>query len=184
MQTFVALLRGVNVGGHNRVPMAELRTGLARRGMHQVRTYIASGNIVLGAPEGADASGIADVVQSAITEDFAVTCSVLVRTAEEIRRIAATIPDHWSNAGDQRTDVLYLFPDVDQPDVLDRLPAVDGVDEARYTPGAVLWRMHRPLYSRSGLPRIIGTPLYARVTVRNVNTARTLAAMVTPEHPS
>ena len=54
MSSYVALLRGINVGGHNRVPMAELRAGLAGLGYSDVRTHLQSGNVVFRAPMAAD----------------------------------------------------------------------------------------------------------------------------------
>jgi uncharacterized protein (DUF1697 family) len=177
----VALLRGINVGGRNKVPMAQLRNGLAARGLADVRTYIASGNVVARTSDGPDVRArVADLVTSAIAEDYGFPCSVLVLLGADVQRIAAAIPDTWVNDDTRKADVLYLFDDVDSPDVMDQLPLVAGVDEAQYSPGAVVWTVTRQLQSRSGMVRLVGTPLYRRLTVRNVRTARTLAAMVAP----
>ena len=178
---FVALLRGINVGGRNKVPMADLRRGLTARGLADVRTYIASGNVLATVPDGPEApQRVADLVAATIHEDFGFTCSVLVRRGEQVRRIAAAIPPDWDNTDTRKADVLYLFDDVDSPEVLERLPLVAGVDDARYTPGAVIWTVTRAQQPRSGMVRIVGTALYPRITIRNVRTARTLAAMVAP----
>ena len=179
--TFVALLRGINVGGHNRVPMAELRAALQSRGFHRVRTYIASGNVILTAPDDPDArERIADEVAATIRDEFAVACSVLVRRSDQIVSIAAAIPESWADDPTLRADVIYLFDDVDSPEVLAGLPLRDGIDTAHYTPGAVLWSVPRDRLTRSGMTRIIGTPLYPRITVRNARTARTLATLSAP----
>lgn len=177
----VALLRGINVGGANRLPMADLRRTLEGLGYSEVRTYIASGNVVLGA-DPAPVRDVADRIAAAVERELGVSCGVLVRAGADIQSIARAIPEHWSNGSQARSDVLYLFDAVDTPDVLARMPAVAGVDEVRYVPGAVLWSVDRARATRSGLVRIVGTELYRQVTVRNVNTARRLAAMVA-EHP-
>jgi uncharacterized protein (DUF1697 family) len=178
---FVALLRGINVGGRNKVPMADLRRGLAGRGLVDVRTHIASGNVVALAPDRPEARDqVAAAVTATIAEDFGFDCSVLVRRGTEIQRIAEAIPEEWVNDGTRKADVLFLFDDVDSPDILERLPLVPDVDTAHYTPGAVLWSVTRAQQPRSGMPAIIGTPLYQRLTIRNVNTTRTLASMVGP----
>jgi uncharacterized protein (DUF1697 family) len=177
----VALMRGINVGGRNKVPMAQLRSGLAARGLADVRTYIASGNVIARTSDGPDVrERVSTLVAATIAEDFGFDCSVLVLRGADVRRIADAIPPTWVNDDTAKSDVLYLFQDVDSPDVLDELPLVPDVDQARYTPGAVLWTVPRVLQSRSGMTSIIGTPLYRRLTVRNVRTARTLAAMVAP----
>jgi uncharacterized protein (DUF1697 family) len=171
----------VNVGGNNRLPMAELRRALAAEGFTDVRTHIASGNVLLGS-DGGDTDEATQRIAGVIEAEFGFTCSVLVRSGDDITRIARAIPEHWSNGPDRRSDVLYLFTAVDSPAILERLPAVTGVDEVAYVPGAVLWSIERRNATRSGLVRIVGTDLYRQVTVRNVNTARTLAALVA-EHP-
>ena len=174
-------MRGINVGGRNKVPMAQLRDCLAARGLVDVRTYIASGNVVARASDGPDLRDrVSAVVTTAVAEDFGVDCSVLVLRGADVQRIAAEIPPTWVNDESAKSDVLYLFDDVDSPDVLDQLPLVPDVDEARYTPGAILWTVPRALQPRSGMTSIVGTPLYRRLTIRNVRTARTLAAMVAP----
>ena len=178
LATWVVLLRGINVGGRNRVPMAELRAGLSRRGLTDVRTYIASGNIVLRAADGPDARPrVAGLVEQAVTEDFGVRSSALVRPGADVRRIAAAIPTDWVDDADRRCDVLFLFDDVDAPEVLDSLPLVAGVDTAHYTPGAVLWSVPRDRLTRTGMTRIVGTSLYPRLTIRNIRTTRTLAEL-------
>jgi uncharacterized protein (DUF1697 family) len=179
--SFVALLRGINVGGRNKVPMAELRRGLAARGLADVRTYIASGNVIAAAPDGPQApQRVADIVSATIAEDFGFACSVLVRRGEQMQRIAGAIPPDWDNTEAHKSDVLYLFDDVDSPEVLAQLPLVADVDDALYTPGAVIWTVSRALQPRSGMVRIVGTPLYSRLTIRNVRTARTLATLAAP----
>lgn len=180
----VALLRGINVGGRNKVTMAELRAGLSARGLTGVRTFIASGNVVVDAPGVADPVGyVQEVVARTIAEDFGFACSVLVRTAPEIRRIAEAIPPEWDDPA-QRGNVLYLFPAVDRPEVLEDLVVVPGVDVGLYVPGAVLWCTPRTLLTRSGLVRFVGMPLYPQVTIRNTRTAKSLAALVTPTSPA
>jgi uncharacterized protein (DUF1697 family) len=77
-----------------------------------------------------------------------------------------------------RCDVLYLWEDVDRPSVLDGLDFKPEIEQVLYTPGAVIWRIDRKDVTRSRLSKIIGTPLYKRVTIRNCNTARKLAELV------
>lgn len=185
-EPFVALLRGINVGGHNRVPMAELRAALSARGLADVRTYIASGNVIALVPPGRNArQRLTDLVAETVTNEFDVTVAVLVRSGAQIQAIAAALPEEWLTDTGMRVEVLYLFDDIDDPGVLDELPLREGVDQSLYTPGAVLWAIRREEVTRSGLGRIIGGPLYSRMTGRNGRTARALAAMVadSPDGP-
>jgi uncharacterized protein (DUF1697 family) len=133
----------------------------------------------MAAPGAADAPArLAALVASVVNAQFDVSCSVLVKTGAQIQAIADALPAQWVGGDGLRVEVLYLFEDVDEPEILDRLPARSGVDQVLYTPGAVLWAIPRGQQNRSGLGRIIGGPIYRRTTGRNARTARTLAAMV------
>jgi uncharacterized protein (DUF1697 family) len=67
-----------------------------------------------------------------------------------------------------------LWKELDERGILDRLPIKPGIDELRYTPGAVVWRVDRENVGRSQMNRIVGTPLYKKITMRSANTMRKL----------
>ncbi len=90
---WVVLLRGINVGGANRLAMAELRATLAAEGMTELQTYVQSGNVVFAHPCN-DADEIAALVAAAIERRHRLTVPVVVRTGAEMGRIAAMHPDH------------------------------------------------------------------------------------------
>ncbi len=86
MQTYIVLLKGINVGGHKKVPMAELRELLTKTGFINVQTYIQSGNVILQSPQD-DLQDIEETIQSAILNHFGFEVSVLVKTRENLKRI-------------------------------------------------------------------------------------------------
>ena len=86
MPTHVALLRGINVGGHNRVPMPELRTLMTELGHTDVATYIQSGNAVFTSDE-ADTIKLADELRQAIADQLSVDCGVVVITQAELQQV-------------------------------------------------------------------------------------------------
>lgn len=172
----VALLRGVNVGGRNKVPMANLRHVLGSNGFLDVTTYIASGNIVFRHPD-PDAQRLAADVERLISEHLGVTCRALVLSASRAREIAAAIPPHWENGPDLKADVVYLLDGADPRAVADALRPRPGVDTVVTTPGALLWMVPRASVNRTALRNIVGSPWYERVTIRNVNTARQVAKL-------
>lgn len=90
MTRYVALLRGVNVGGHRKVPMAGLRSALSDAGATDVRTYVQSGNAAFDSPLPPD--GVADLVQSAVQACSGVVPDVVVRTRAEVAGVVARNP--------------------------------------------------------------------------------------------
>ena len=172
----LALLRGINVGGNNTVAMASLRETFVRAGSENVRTYINSGNVVFDDARARD--HLTEVLEIAIADDFGLQLKVLLRDIESVRSVVAAIPDTWTTDKEMRTNVIFLWDHVDSPDVVDQLPAREGVDDIEYTPGAILWRADRDKMTRSGMGRMIGTDLYAGMTMRTSNTVLKLAAMM------
>lgn len=91
MTRFVILLRGINVGGHNRLPMADLRDALTAAGLAKVRTYIQSGNVVADAPA-RDPEAVAARVRSVIARDFALDIPAIALTAAGFTELADANP--------------------------------------------------------------------------------------------
>ena len=91
MSTYIALLKGINVGGHKKVPMAELREMLSKSGFENVRTYIQSGNVILQSSEKSNQK-IEKTVKEAITNYFGFEVSVLVKTRQDLQRIFNNSP--------------------------------------------------------------------------------------------
>lgn len=125
----VALLRAVNVGGRNRIAMADLRELLEGLGYGEVRTHLQSGNAVFTASGGASAERLAGEIEDALAEKVGLTVKVLVRTRSELERAIAANPlldvaeDHarllvtfLSHAPDPET-LAALAPAEFEPDV-------------------------------------------------------------------
>lgn len=174
---YVALLRGINVGGKNKVDMKQLKQAFEEAGMSSVLTYINSGNILF-----ADSSHskvqLAPLLEQVIYSHFDLQIKVLVYDENEFRKIAESVPEDWSNDQQKKSDVLFLWEDVDKETVLDQLTAKPEIDRVQYVPGAILWSVDKDKVTRSGLLKIVGSELYQRVTVRNVNTVRKILGLL------
>lgn len=174
---YVALLRGINIGGRNKVDMKKLKNVFEEAGMSSVVTYINSGNIVFGARDYSKGQ-LAPILEEAIHRHFGLEIRTLIYSSEEFREIEQAIPENWSNGAEMKSDVLFLWKDVDKETVLDHLTIKAGIDRVSYVPGAILWSVDRSDVTKSGLMKIVGSALYRRVTVRNVNTVRKIAALL------
>lgn len=177
---YVVLVRGINVGGNNRVPKAEFKQVLESLGFADVSIYLNSGNAVFsstGKPKAAD-------VQAALEKHFGFTIPTLVLPANKIKAIAAAIPADWTNdkpqpdKSGQKSDVLYLFDDVNSPDILEKIRHKPEIETMKYVDGAVIANVTRLNQGKGSLQKLIGTKLYSSVTIRNINTAKKLAELV------
>jgi uncharacterized protein (DUF1697 family) len=173
---YIALLRGVNVGGNSMVSMATLKACFEQLGFKDIKTYINSGNVIFSTKQEAT-DVLAGRIETALDQVFDPGIRVLVKTREELQRLAADVPTVWVNDADMRCDVMLLWPAIDKPSVLQKLPIKPEIEDIKYLSGAVLWRIDRPLVTKSRMNRIIGTPLYKQITIRNVSTVRKLVAL-------
>ena len=192
MTTFVALLRAVNVGGQNRIPMAELRQRLSATGLADVRTYVQSGNVLFGAP-GDDPREQAAVVHDVIEHDFGCDVRVLVLTRNDLARVSAGNPFLHAGADEKYLHATFLFEPVAASAFAElKLPVREGEQAALMGAGdggpaeddALAGRvvyLHLPQgYGRSKLSnpwfeRVLKTP----ATTRNWRTVLTLTELST-----
>jgi uncharacterized protein (DUF1697 family) len=171
--TYVAFLRGVNVGGKGIVSMASIKEALIALGLSDVRTYINSGNVIFST-RASDVQRLAARIEKALEQHTGMAIKMLVMDHKTLQRMVDSIPPNWIDDKTMRTYVLLLWKELDDRTILDRLPIKPGVDELRYTPGAVVWRVDRENVGRSHMNRIVGTPLYKKITIRSANTMRKL----------
>jgi len=174
----VALLRGVNVGGKNKVNMKELKATFEDAGMTSVRTYINSGNAIF-TTAGRRQLRLADTLEDAIARRFGFRIDLLVRDLKNMRAVVKAIPPGWKNDDTTKCDVMFLWDAVARPSILKQLQVKPDIDDVRYAAGAIIWRADRNGLTRSGMMKLVGTDLYKQMTIRNVNTTRRLLELMT-----
>ena len=128
MATHVALLRGINVGGRNKVPMADLREVVTSLGHTGVTTYIQSGNVLFTAA-GTSTSELAASLESAIGAAFGIWASVVVLTREELAKVLSDNP-YSDEANPKLVHVVFLSSAPSQ-DLLDRITAAESAAAAK-----------------------------------------------------
>src|ERR1700687_5994844 len=170
---YVAFLRGVNVGGKGIVSMAAIKEALIALGLSDVRTYINSGNVIFST-RASDAHQLTATIEKALEHHTGMAIKVLLMDHKTLTKMVDAIPRNWVDDKTMRTYVLLLWKELDDRGILDRLPVKPGVDELRYTPGGVVWRVDRENVGRSQMNRIVGTALYKKITIRSANTMRKL----------
>ncbi len=171
---YVALMRGINVGGKNKVEMRRLKAVLEQLGFSNVRTYINSGNVIFSDTSYENIDKMTKAIEKKIETEFGFYVKTLVKDFDAISAIAAELPDNWVNDKTMKCDVMFLWENYANVKVLDQLIIKPGLDEVKYVAGAVIWRVDRPNVTRSGLMKLVGTDLYKHMTIRNCNTVRKL----------
>src|SRR5216110_2451509 len=171
MARYVALLRGINVGGNNLIKMTALKACFEEQGFGDVATFIQSGNVLFSSRGRAAASTMARKIEAALSAAFDYRATVVVRSHAEMRAIVARAPTGFGTDPDRyRYDVIYLMPPLTAAAALKIVPINPAVDQARAGAGVLYyWRLIAQA-SRSRLSKIVATPIYKNVTIRNWNT--------------
>ncbi len=169
--SYLGLLRGINVGGKNKVPMAGLRSCLDELGCTRVQTYIASGNVIFASPR--SAADLTADLQRALPARFALDddlVPVLILSHAELRNVVHGAPEGFGHEpGRYHCDAVFLI-DLSPDEALTVFNPRDGVDR--------IWPGDRVIYSqrlsaertKSRLSAIISSPLYRQMTIRSWST--------------
>lgn len=173
---YVGLLRGVNVGGKAKVEMPKLKRVFESLGYTEVKTYINSGNVIFSANT-ADIELLKNDIEAEIQKDFGFAVSVLIRTADQIIATANALPKDWLNNSQMKCDVMFLWDEIDNPNIMQKIAINQEIEDVLYLPGILIWRIDRQHVTRGGGIKLIKTDLYKYMTVRNCNTVRKLAEL-------
>jgi uncharacterized protein (DUF1697 family) len=179
MNTYIILLRGINVGGKNKVSMATLRKCLEELGFSDVSTYIASGNVILKSDKSADK--IKAQVEKALPENFkldAELISVLVLTHRQFKAVVDKKPDGFGEQPEKyHSDVIFLI-DITPKQALPVFAPREGVDQIWPGDGVIYSQRLSAQRTKSRLGKIVGTPAYKSMTIRSWNTTTKLLKLL------
>jgi uncharacterized protein (DUF1697 family) len=179
MARFVALLRGINVGGKNAVPMPALKACFEDAGFDDVTTYIQSGNVVFDTPSSSQTE-LTRSIEGMLRKTFAhYDASVVLRSRSQMRSIVDRAPKGFgAEPTNYRYDVVFLKAPLTAKTASKDVPIKEGVD--RLWPGTGVLYSSR-LISRatqSRFSRIVSLPTYQQMTIRNWNTTTKLMALL------
>jgi uncharacterized protein (DUF1697 family) len=171
MKSYLILLRGINVGGKNKVPMADLRKCLEALGFSDVSTYIASGNVILKSDKSAEK--IKALIEKALPESFKLDSElikVLVLTRKELQAVIDKKPEGFGEEPEKyHSDAIFLM-DVDAAQVMPVFKPREGVDKVWKGDGVIYSQRLSSQRTKSRLGQIVGTPDYKSMTIRSWST--------------
>lgn len=166
---YVALLRGVNVGGNNKVSMAELVTAMTADGFGNVKSYINSGNVLFDAEE---PEGLAQKVADTIKKHFELDIEVVVFDRDHWQQIIDEAPDNWGQDPEWKHNLLIMIPPYIMNKVIREIGSLKpGIETLVPGRGVLYQSMSRELFGKTTTGKLASSPVYKKMTVRNYNTA-------------
>ncbi|MFZ0389362.1 MAG: DUF1697 domain-containing protein [Calditrichia bacterium] len=176
MPTYIALLRGINIGGHNKLPMADLKKLLREFGLKRIRTYIQSGNVVFDSEE-TDKPGLAEKIRVAVNQKHHFAPQVMLLSREELSRAISANPYPEAEEAPKSVHLYFLSAKPENPD-LEKLEKLKRSSEHFALQGRVFYLQAPEGIGRSKLAAAVEKALGVPVTARNWRTVRKLEEMV------
>ena len=177
MGVYVALLRGINVGGKNLIKMPALKECFEAGGFDDVGTYIQSGNVLFRA------SGSGRVLETRIEKMLASTFDykpvVVVRSRAQMRSIVDDAPKGFGTKPETYfSDVLFLKAPLTAATAIKQVSTREGVDEAYAGRGVLYFSRLTSMRSKSYLSKIASLPIYKSITIRSWTTTTRLVELL------
>lgn len=177
METYIALLRGVNVGGNNKIPMPLLRAALEGEGFAGVTTYINSGNAIFRSGE-ADASALQRRCREAIARAFSLDIPLALLSARELSGALSAAPDWWGADPDAKHNAIFVIAPASADAVMEAVgEAKPDYEQIAHSGRVIFWSAPLKTFSRTRWSKVVSTSAYADITIRNANTARKLLSL-------
>ena len=179
MKRYVALLRGINISGKNKVPMAELKKGFEKLAFEEVKTYLNSGNVIFSHDED-DTRKFTNQIEVMIKEQFDLDIPVFVISKEALEDILHNAPDWWGNDNKEIYDnLIFVMPPAKFSDVYNDMgEPKKELEKIENYKEVIFWSFSRKDYQKTNWwSKTASANISTKLTIRTANTIRKIASM-------
>ncbi|WP_125766720.1 DUF1697 domain-containing protein [Lapidilactobacillus wuchangensis] len=178
MKTYLALLRGVNVGGKNRVVMATLKAAFEQHGFTNVRTYLNSGNVVFTTEE-TPLTELTNACTEIIAAVFDLMITVTVISGADLLAALMKRPAWWQVDSAAKHNAIFVIAPTTTAEVIESVGAAKPeYEQVAAVDQLIFWSAPLKTFSRTRWSKVVGSKYYDRITIRNANTVLKLAALI------
>lgn len=175
---YLALLRGINVGGNNIIKMTDLRACFENMGFFDVTTYIQSGNVVFTSTEKSQAKLI-ESIEKSLSKKFNYSSRIVVISQKQLQHTVEKAPKGYGKAPDKyRYDVIFLKAPLTTKEAIKQIETRENIDAASAGDDVLYFSRLISKATQSYLPKVIKLPIYKSMTIRNWNTTTKLLALM------
>ena len=176
---YIALLRGVNISGKNKVPMAELKKCFEKLGFGEVKTYLNSGNVIFSSDED-NIGRFTTQIETMIKNQFGFDIPVFVISKEELEDILHNAPKWWGNENKEIYDnLIFIMHPTTFTDVFNEIGEPnDELEQIKNYKEAVFWSFSRKDYQKTNWwSKTASANISTKLTIRTANTIRKIVGM-------
>ena len=168
---FLALLRGINVGGNNVIAKDDLRECFEDLGLTNVRTYIQSGN-VLFLSDKTKGKELTALIEQGLSKRFSYDAQAIVLSYRKYKSAMQAAPDNWGKDDAQKHNALFTLNGIPPKKVLAQLsPPKTDIESITTGPGVLFWSVSKKQLTKATYMKLAKERVYQQVTIRNHNTA-------------
>ena len=179
MKRYIALLRGFNLSGKNKIAMSELKKGFSEIGFVEVTSYLNSGNFIFSSSVD-DKSILSNKIELMIKDRFDLDIPVFITLQEELIDILDNAPDWWGDDYKEIYDnLIFIMPPISSQDIYDEIgePKVEFETVCNYK-NAIFWSFSRKDYQKTNWwSKTASSSISDKITIRTANTVRKIAGM-------
>ena len=179
MIRYIALLRGVNIGGKNKVPMAELKRGFEKIAFEEVKTYLNSGNVIFSSNED-DTQKIGYQIEAMIQNEFDLEIPVFVISTAELIDILHHVPKWWGEDNKEiYHNLIFIMPPAKPSDICNEIgepkKALEKIESYK---DVIFWSFNRKDYQKTNWwSKTASASISTKLTIRTANTVRKIVSM-------
>lgn len=179
MKRYIALLRGVNISGKNKVPMKDLKMHCENLGFENVSTYLNSGNVVFSTDEDNEIT-IAQQIKELIRERFSLDIPVFVIIQDELTKILQNAPAWWGNDNkDLYDNLIFVMPQTTAQDIAERIgEPTEDLEQISIYENSIFWTFDRIKYAKANWwKKTASAGISEMITIRTGNTLKKISKM-------
>jgi uncharacterized protein (DUF1697 family) len=176
MTTYVAFLRGINVGGKNIIKMDALRMAFEKAGFTSVRTVIQSGNVLFES-NSADPRKLEETIETMLTKTFHTRIRALVRSTQDMTHMVSHFPDIFSD-DTWKHNVIFISRAINDKNILKSFAIKKDIEKLSYYDGVLYWSARKDALTRSTMIKLSTRKEYQEMTARNINTTQKILALM------
>lgn len=169
---YIALLRGINVGGKNKVSMADLKRCFDQSGFQNTRTYINSGNVIFESEEN-NPLKLMKSCEGILEKEFGFPISLALTDGDSLRDALAHAPAWWGEDPDSKHNAIFvILPATAQEVIADAGNIKPEYERLEAYKEIIFWSAPLATFSHTRWSKIVGTKAYQKITIRNANTTK------------
>lgn len=179
MKRYIALLRGINISGKNKISMPELKAHFIELGYNEVITYLNSGNVAFSTEE-ADETHLAEKICSMIKEQFLLDIPVYVISQEQLKALLNKAPEWWGTADENKYDnLIFIMPSAAEEEIAEKIgEPTKELEQVLICEKVIFWSFDRKKYAKANWwKKTASVGIGEHLTIRTANTLRKISEL-------